>query len=108
MFWLYSKPDFMNCVYFAFERECTAVALYLKQSSFDLLLCFHFLGLAIAADKTMYIADGTNIRAVDPKGIIHTLVGHHGHHNHWTPVPCHGAIPAQQVIPLNLCQHLLR
>ena len=58
---------------------------------------FHFPGLAIAADKTMYIADGTNIRAVDPKGIIHTLVGHHGHHNHWTPIPCHGAIPAQQV-----------
>ncbi|XP_023702268.1 teneurin-a isoform X2 [Cryptotermes secundus] len=56
----------------------------------------HPKGLAIAADKTMYIADGTNIRAVDPKGIIHTLVGHHGHHNHWTPVPCHGAIPAQQ------------
>ncbi|XP_068081732.1 teneurin-a [Anabrus simplex] len=56
----------------------------------------HPKGLAIAADKTMYIADGTNIRAVDSKGIIHTLVGHHGHHNHWTPVPCHGAIPAQQ------------
>jgi hypothetical protein len=63
---------------------------------------FHFLGLAIAADKTMYIADGTNIRAVDPKGVIHTLVGHHGHHNHWTPVPCHGAIPAQQVMLLIL------
>nr|CAD7424065.1 unnamed protein product [Timema monikensis] len=56
----------------------------------------HPKGLAIAADKTMYIADGTNIRAVDPQGVIHTLVGHHGHHNHWTPVPCHGAIPAQQ------------
>lgn len=41
----------------------------------------------------MYIADGTNIRAVDPNGIIHTLVGHHGHHNHWSPVPCRGAIP---------------
>lgn len=27
----------------------------------------HPKGLAIAADKTMYIADGTNIRAVDPK-----------------------------------------
>lgn len=57
----------------------------------------HPKGLAIAADKTMYIADGTNIRAVDPKGIIHTLVGHHGHHNHWSPTPCRGAIPAQQV-----------
>lgn len=53
-------------------------------------------GIAIAADKTMYIADGTNIRAVDPRGIIHTLVGHHGHHNHWSPAPCIGAIPAHQ------------
>lgn len=52
----------------------------------------HPKGLAIAADRTMYIADGTNIRAVDPNGIIHTLVGHHGHHNHWSPVPCRGAI----------------
>lgn len=56
----------------------------------------HPKGLAIAADKTMYIADGTNIRAVDPKGFIHTLVGHHGHHGRWTPTPCRGAIPAQQ------------
>ncbi|XP_015119824.1 teneurin-a [Diachasma alloeum] len=54
----------------------------------------HPKGIAIAADKTMYIADGTNIRAVDPNGIIHTLVGHHGHHNHWSPAPCVGAIPA--------------
>ncbi|XP_066592793.1 teneurin-a [Prorops nasuta] len=56
----------------------------------------HPKGIAIAADKTMYIADGTNIRAVDPHGIIHTLVGHHGHHNHWSPAPCFGAIPAHQ------------
>ncbi|XP_051159641.1 teneurin-a isoform X4 [Leptopilina boulardi] len=56
----------------------------------------HPKGIAIAADKTMYIADGTNIRAVDPRGMIHTLVGHHGHHNHWSPAPCVGAIPAHQ------------
>lgn len=54
-------------------------------------------GLAIAADRTMYIADGTNIRAVDPRGIIHTLIGHHGHNNHWSPTPCFGAISARQV-----------
>ncbi|XP_075213771.1 teneurin-a transmembrane protein [Lycorma delicatula] len=56
----------------------------------------HPKGLAIAADKTMYIADGTNIRSVDPDGIIHTLIGHHRHHNVWQPIPCKGAIPAQQ------------
>ncbi|XP_055616662.1 teneurin-a isoform X3 [Toxorhynchites rutilus septentrionalis] len=54
----------------------------------------HPKGITIAADKTMYIADGTNIRAVDPKGIIHTLIGHHGHHNHWSPAPCRGALLA--------------
>lgn len=52
----------------------------------------HPKGIVIAADRTMYIADGTNIRAVDPNGIIHTLVGHHGHHNHWSPAPCNGAL----------------
>ncbi|XP_044748405.1 teneurin-a isoform X3 [Coccinella septempunctata] len=56
----------------------------------------HPKGIAIAADKTMYIADGTNIRAVDPNGIIHTLIGNHDHHNHWSPIPCRGAIPASQ------------
>ncbi|KAL1116307.1 hypothetical protein AAG570_005802 [Ranatra chinensis] len=56
----------------------------------------HPKGLAIAADKTMYIADGTNIRSVDPEGIIHTLIGHHKHHNIWQPIPCKGAIPASQ------------
>lgn len=61
------------------------------------IIVFLFAGLAIAADKTMYIADGTNIRSVDPDGIIHTLIGHHRHHNVWQPIPCKGAIPAQQV-----------
>jgi hypothetical protein len=57
----------------------------------------HPKGITIAADKTMYIADGTNIRAVDSRGIIHTLIGHHGHHNHWSPIPCKGALIASQV-----------
>jgi hypothetical protein len=57
----------------------------------------HPKGITISADRTMYIADGTNIRAVDPKGIIYTLVGHHGHHNHWSPIPCKGALQASQV-----------
>lgn len=57
----------------------------------------HPKGIAIAADKTMYIADGTNIRAVDKQGLIHTLIGHHGHHNHWSPIPCTGALLASQI-----------
>ncbi|XP_031628947.1 teneurin-a isoform X5 [Contarinia nasturtii] len=52
----------------------------------------HPKGIVIAADRTMYIADGTNIRAVDPNGIIHTLIGHHGHNNVWSPAPCKGAL----------------
>lgn len=57
----------------------------------------HPKGLAIAADRTMYIADGTNIRMVDPKGVIHTLIGHHGHKTRWRPLPCTGGLPANQV-----------
>lgn len=72
----------------------TFIVTFLFSSLYNVFVIV--LGLAIAADKTMYIADGTNIRAVDPKGIIHTLVGHHGHHNHWSPAPCSGAIPAHQ------------
>ncbi|XP_050300219.1 teneurin-a isoform X3 [Anthonomus grandis grandis] len=56
----------------------------------------HPKGIAIAVDGTMYIADGTNIRAVDQKGVIHTLIGNHGHQNHWIPIPCQGAISASQ------------
>ena len=36
-------------------------------------------GLAIAADETMYIADGRNVRVVTPDGKIDTLVGDQGH-----------------------------
>ncbi|XP_069941027.1 teneurin-a isoform X3 [Cherax quadricarinatus] len=57
----------------------------------------HPKGLAIAADRTMYIADGTNIRMVDPQGVIHTLIGHHGHKTRWRPLPCTGGLPAAQV-----------
>ena len=57
----------------------------------------HPKGIAIAADRTMYIADGTNIRMVDDQGIIHTLIGHHGHKTKWKPLPCAGGIPANQV-----------
>ncbi|XP_018334333.1 teneurin-a isoform X2 [Agrilus planipennis] len=56
----------------------------------------HPKGIAIAADRTMYIADGTNIRGVDPRGIIHTLVGNHEYQNQWMPTPCAGAVIASQ------------
>ncbi|CAL4070306.1 unnamed protein product [Meganyctiphanes norvegica] len=57
----------------------------------------HPKGLVIAADKTMYIADGTNIRVVDPRGVIRTLIGHHGHKARWKPLPCTGGVPTAQV-----------
>ncbi|KAK7023664.1 Teneurin-2 [Halocaridina rubra] len=57
----------------------------------------HPKGLAIAADRTMYIADGTNIRMVDPQGVIHTVIGHHGHKTKWRPLPCRGGLAANQV-----------
>ena len=48
----------------------------------------HPKGLAIAADRTMYIADGPNLRVVDPDGVIHTLMGHHDHKTRWRQLPC--------------------
>ncbi|CAG9823192.1 unnamed protein product [Phaedon cochleariae] len=56
----------------------------------------HPKGVAVAVDGTIYIADGTNLRAVDASGTIRTLVGDHGHRNRWTPIPCHGAVAASQ------------
>lgn len=57
----------------------------------------HPKGLAIAADRTLYIADGPNLRVVDPDNVIHTLIGHHGHKTRWRHLPCSGAIPMSQV-----------
>ena len=49
-------------------------------------------GVAVAADGTVYLADGTNIRAVDRDGIISTVVGNHQHRTHWNPMPCEGTL----------------
>ncbi|XP_065207120.1 teneurin-a isoform X2 [Planococcus citri] len=57
----------------------------------------HPKGIAVGTDKTLYFADGTNIRCVDTNGLIRTLVGHHEHNTLWQPLPCTGAIPANQV-----------
>ena len=48
-------------------------------------------GVAVAADGTVYFADGTNIRAVDKDGLISTVVG--SHRTHWNPMPCQGTLP---------------
>ncbi|KAA0186935.1 hypothetical protein HAZT_HAZT008617 [Hyalella azteca] len=58
---------------------------------------YHPKGLAIAPDKTLYIADGPNLRVVTPDNIIHTLIGHHGHKTRWRHLPCSGAVPVTQV-----------
>jgi len=54
-------------------------------------------GVAVAADGTIYFADGTNIRSVDADGIISTIVGSHQHRTHWNPMPCQGTLPLAQV-----------
>lgn len=57
----------------------------------------HPKGLAITADGTLYIADGPNLRMVDPEGVIHTLIGHHGHKMRWRQLPCQGVVAAADV-----------
>ena len=54
-------------------------------------------GVAVAADGSIYFADGTNIRTVDRDGIISTIVGSHQHRTHWNPMPCQGTLPLAQV-----------
>ncbi|CAG0924110.1 unnamed protein product, partial [Notodromas monacha] len=53
--------------------------------------------LAISSSGLIYIADGTNIRVVDPDGIIFTLIGDHSHKSHWKPMPCSGTDEVSQV-----------
>lgn len=54
-------------------------------------------GVTVAADGTVYFADGTNIRAVDKDGLISTIVGNHQHRTHWNPMPCEGTLPLGEV-----------
>ncbi|XP_045622764.2 teneurin-m isoform X2 [Procambarus clarkii] len=54
-------------------------------------------GLAISSNGDVYIADGTNIRVVNPTGFIYTLIGGHDHRSHWAPVPCNGTINMDQL-----------
>lgn len=61
-------------------------------------------GVAVAADGTVYFADGTNIRAVDKDGLISTVVGNHQHRTHWNPMPCEGTLPLGEVISFEKTQ----
>ncbi len=58
---------------------------------------FSCAGIALAADGSLFIADGANIRQVDSDGIITTVVGHQRHRSTWRPLPCEGATPASEV-----------
>ncbi|XP_043247283.1 teneurin-m-like isoform X2 [Amphibalanus amphitrite] len=59
----------------------------------------HPKGLAVSADRVVYLADGTNIRTIDANGIISTLIGHHGHKSVWRPIPCSGSLPLAEAQP---------
>ncbi|XP_074593790.1 teneurin-m-like isoform X2 [Brevipalpus obovatus] len=62
-------------------------------------------GMVFGLDGSLYFADGSAIRMVDWKGIIHTILSdnHHSSHHHrsgrkqWKPIPCDGSLPADQV-----------
>ncbi|XP_054706781.1 teneurin-m-like [Uloborus diversus] len=53
-------------------------------------------GMAVAVDNTLYFADGSNIRMVDSRGIIHTLIGDHHHKRQWRPIPCSGTLKLEE------------
>ncbi|XP_071744523.1 teneurin-m isoform X2 [Lepeophtheirus salmonis] len=55
-------------------------------------------GLAISAEGKIYFADGSNIRVVDEKGNISTVIGSHKHRTHWKPLPCEGTISMEDVV----------
>ncbi|CAN8006168.1 unnamed protein product, partial [Ixodes hexagonus] len=49
-------------------------------------------GMAVAVDNSLYFGDGNNVRMVDSRGIIHTLIGDHQHKRQWRPIPCSGTL----------------
>ncbi|XP_064481434.1 teneurin-m-like isoform X2 [Ornithodoros turicata] len=54
-------------------------------------------GMAVAVDNSLYFGDGNNIRVVDSRGIIHTLIGDHHHKRQWRPIPCSGTLHLSEV-----------
>ncbi|XP_022235993.1 teneurin-a-like [Limulus polyphemus] len=53
--------------------------------------------MAVAVDSSLYFADGPNIRKVDNRGIVHTLIGEHHHKRRWRPIPCSGTLSMEEV-----------
>ena len=51
---------------------------------------FYPKGIAISADRKLYLADGTTIRVVDEEGIIDTLIGSKFPEKLWKPMACGG------------------
>jgi sugar lactone lactonase YvrE len=51
---------------------------------------FYPKGVAIAADRKLYLADGTTIRVVDEEGVIDTLIGSKFPEKLWKPMSCAG------------------
>jgi hypothetical protein len=49
-------------------------------------------GVAVSAEGLVYFADGTTIRWMDQRGLVHTLIRPHLENNHWRPPPCEGTI----------------
>jgi len=53
--------------------------------------------MAVSADGTIYFADGSNVRSVDPSGIIKTVIGHNNHRSSWKPLKCKEAMDIDEV-----------
>jgi len=59
-------------------------------------------GMAFGLDGSLYFADGHAIRLVNPRGLIHTIIGgnhEHGRHGsqQWKPIPCGKSLPADEL-----------
>ena len=53
-------------------------------------------GVAVTAEGLVYFADGTTVRWMDQRGLVHTLIQPHLQNNHWKPLPCEGTISLEE------------
>lgn len=79
-----------------YERYNRIRCLGIKLHIITRTTSFH-IGMAVAVDNTLFFADGSNIRMVDSRGIIHTLIGDHHHKRQWRPIPCSGTLKVEEV-----------